>query len=416
MDHRIVRSGKVIALSLVVTLPTLLNLAGLQTARADGETELKERASRLAREVLLIDTHMDTPYELHKEMYDISVRAEKGHFDYVRARQGGLDAVFMAVYTPPEYEEKGGAKAFADEVIDLVEGLARKWPDKFALARSIKEVRGRFGSGRISILLGLENGAPIEGDLRNVKHFCDRGIRYVTLTHSKNNHICDSSFDEGPKWHGLSPFGRQLVTEMNRLGMMIDVSHVSDEAFHQIMELSRAPVVATHSACRHFTPGWHRNMSDEMIRLLAQKGGIMQINFGSMFVNTVVNRQAETLRQEVRRHIEANHLQGPERSRYVEQRWGQEKFGKAHVRDVAANLRQAATLAGIGHLGLGSDYDGVSQVPEGLEDVSCYPNLICELLKAGFSDADIRKIAGENFLEVWAAVDRAGAELRRTLP
>lgn len=408
--------GKVITLPLIVTLPILLNLAGSQAAGADTDAGLRERASRLAREVLLIDTHTDTPHELHKKMYDISVKAEKGHFDYVRARQGGLDGVFMAVYTPPEYEEKGGAKAFADEVIDLVEELARKWPDKFVLARSIEEIRRQFGSGRISILLGLENGSPLEGDLRNVKHFYDRGVRYITLTHSKNNHICDSSFDEGPKWHGLSPFGRQLVAEMNRLGMMIDVSHASDEVFYQIMELSRAPVVATHSACRHFTPGWHRNMSDEMIRLLAEKGGIMQVNFGSMFVNTAVNHQAEVLRQEIRRYVETNELQGQERSRYIEQRWEQEKFDKAHVRDVAANIRHAVTLAGVAHVGLGSDFDGVSQVPEGLEDVSCYPNLICELLEMGYGDADIRKIAGENFLRVWAAVDRAAAELRQTLP
>jgi len=407
---------KVITVPLTVTLPILLHLAGLQTARAETDAELKERANRLAHEVLLIDTHLDTPYELHKKMYDISARAEKGHFDYVRARQGGLDAVFMALYTPPEYEEKGGAKACADETIDLVEGLARKWPEKFVLARSIEEVRRQFGSGRVSILLGMENGSPIEGDLRNVKHYYDRGVRYITLTHSKNNHICDSSFDEGPKWHGLSPFGRQLVAEMNRIGMMIDVSHVSDEAFYQIMDLSRAPVVATHSACRHFTPGWQRNMSDEMIRLLAEKGGVMQVNFGSMFVSTTVNRQAETLRQEVRRHIEANNLQGQERNRYVEQRWGQGEFGKAYVRDVAANIQHVARLAGIEHVGLGSDYDGVSEVPEGLEDVSCYPNLICELLKMGYSDADIRKIAGENFLRVWAAVEKAAAERRQASP
>jgi membrane dipeptidase len=348
-------------------------------------------------------------------MYDISIRAEKGHFDYVRARQGGLDAVFMAVYVPPEYEETGGAKAYADETIDLIERLVRKWPDKFVMARSIAEIRRQFGSGRIPILLGMENGSALEGDLANLQHFYDRGVRYITLTHSENNQICDSSFEDGPKWHGLSPFGRELIPAMNRLGMIIDVSHASDEAFYQVLELSQAPVVATHSSCRRFTPGWQRNMSDEMIRLLARKGGVMQTSFGSMFVNPVVNAQFERLRQEIRRHIKANNLQGPERDRYVEQRWKEAEFPKAFVRDVAENINLAVTLAGVEHVGLGSDFDGVTLVPEGLEDVSCYPNLIYELLKKGYGEQDIRNICGENFLRVWAAVeDQAGRPANRT--
>jgi membrane dipeptidase len=402
--------GKVITLPLTVALPILLNLAGSQKAGTDAE--FKERANQLAQKLLLIDTHLDTPYEVFRKKYDISVRAEKGHFDYVRARQGGLDALFMAIYIPPEYEEKGGAKAYGDETIDLVEGFARKWPDKFTVADSIEQIRQQFGSGRISILLGLENGSALEGEPANLKHFYDRGVRYVTLTHSKNNHICDSSFDDGPKWHGLSPLGRELIPAMNRLGMMIDVSHVSDEAFYQVLELSEAPVVATHSACRYFTPGWQRNMSDEMIRLLARKGGVIQVNFGSMFVNPKVNVEGERLRQEVRQYIKANNLQGEDKDRYVEQQWQKAQFSTAHVSDVAANIDHIAKLVGVEHVGLGSDFDGVSQVPEGLEDVSCYPNLLCELLKKGYSEPDIRKICGENFLRVWAEVQKAATARR----
>jgi membrane dipeptidase len=404
--------GKVATLPLIMTLPALLSLGAAPNTQDKEDARLREQANELAHKLLLIDTHLDTPYELRKEMYDISTRIEKGHFDYVRARQGGLDAVFMAVYTPPELEEKGGAKAYADETIDFIEGLVRKWPDKFVLAKSIAEIRQQFGSGRIAILLGMENGAPLEGNLGNLQHFYDRGIRYITLTHSKNNHICDSSFDEGPRWHGLSPFGRELIPALNRLGMMIDVSHASDDAFYQILELSKAPVVATHSSCRQFTPGWHRNMSDDMIRLLARKGGVIQINFGAMFVNPAVNRQAENLRREVRQYIQANHLQGPERDRYVEQRWQEEKFCRADVSDVAKNIVHVVQLAGVEHVGLGSDFDGVTQIPAGLEDVSCYPNLLCELLKRGRSEPEIREICGENFLRVWAAVERTALDLR----
>jgi len=398
-------------LPFMLALPIFVHLCG-SDAGADADTELRERASRLAQEILLIDTHVDTPYELRKRMQDICGRIEGGHFDYVRARQGGLDAVFMAAYVPPEYEEKGGARAFADETIDMIEGFARKWPDKFVLARSPEEIRAHFGSGRISILMGIENGSALEGDLGNLRRFYDRGVRYITLVHSKNNQICDSSFDDERKWHGLSPFGRELVAEMNRLGMIVDVSHASDEAFYQIMELSKAPVVATHSACRHFTPGMERNMSDEMIRLLAQKGGAIQINFGSIFVDPAASSEFMKLRQEIRQHIEAENLQGEEKDRYVRQRWEQAKFSKTHVCDVAANINFAVKLGGADHVGLGSDFDGVSNLPEGLEDASGYPNLIYELLKTGYGEQDIRRICGESFLRVWARVHETATALQ----
>ena len=403
--------GKATFVQLVIGLPILLNLAGAQSVRAETDVELRKKADRLAHEILLLDTHLDTPFELQRRMQDISGRIEGGHFDYARARQGGLDALFMAVYVAPDYEEKGGAKAYADRTIDMIEGFARQWPDKFALATSVDGIRSTFGSGRVAILLGVENGSALEDDLANVQHFYERGVRYITLTHSKNNHICDSSFDEGPQWHGLSPFGKELIARMNCIGMMIDVSHVSDETFYQVLDLSSAPVVATHSSCRCFTPGWHRNMSDDMIRRLAQKGGVIQVNFGSMFVNPAVNVQFEKLRQEVLAHIQANHLQGEERSRYVEQRWTQAQLGKARVGDVADHIDHIAKLVGVDHVGLGSDFDGVTEVPEGLEDVSAYPNLIYELLKRGYGVPDIRKICGENFLGVWSQIEKsAGAQ------
>ena len=275
---------------------------------ANDEVEMK--ANELAKKIMIIDTHQDVPYRLKKKMEDISKHTEHGDFDYPRARKGGLDAVFMAVYVPADYEEKGGAYAFANEGIDMVEGFAKTWPDKFVLARSVTDVKEQFGGGKISLAMGIENGSAIEGNLANVKYFYDRGIRYITLAHSKCNHICDSSFDEKRKWHGLSPFGVKVVAEMNRLGMIVDVSHVSDETFYQIMELSKAPVVATHSACRCFTPGLERNMDDEMIKLLAKKGGVMQINFGSMFVSGKVSKEFTEQRKLIKEYCEAHHLEG----------------------------------------------------------------------------------------------------------
>lgn len=395
--------GKGTVVGLMIGLPVIVGLCTSQ-ARADSDADLARRANELAHEVLLIDTHLDTPFELQKRMQDISGRIEGGHFDYVRARQGGLDALFMVVYVAPEYEAKGGAKAYADQTIDMVEGFGRQWPEKFGLARSAADVRSQFGGDRVSICLAIENGSALEGDVNNLDHFYSRGVRYVTLTHSKNNQICDSSFDDGPQWHGLSPFGRQVVARMNKLGMIVDVSHASDEAFYQVVEMSKAPVVATHSACRHFTPGWHRNMSDDMIRTLAKKGGLIHVNFGSMFVSEKVNAEFVQTRNDIRRRVEESRLQGSERDRYFRQLWEQASFSKAHVSDVAAHIDHIIRLVGVDSVGLGSDFDGVTEVPEGLGDVSCYPNLIGELLKKGYGVRDIRKICGENFLRVWGEV------------
>lgn len=379
----------------------------------DIELKLKEKAQELAQKYMIIDTHLDVPYRLKKKMEDISVRTAGGDFDYPRARKGGLDVAFMAVYVPAEYEGTGKAYPFADETIDMVEGFARTWPDKFVMARSVADVKKQFGRGGMSLAMGIENGSCLEGNLDNLKHFHDRGISYVTLAHSKANHICDSSFDPERKWNGLSPFGVKVVSEMNRLGMIVDVSHVSDDTFFQIIELSKAPVVATHSSCRHFVPGYERNMSDEMIKLLAKKGGVIQINFGSMFISKRVNQQSAELKKHLNEYIETHNLEGQEKDDYIEKFKREHPLRKVNVLDVAAHIEHVIELVGIDYVGLGSDFDGVGDnLPEGLEDASCYPNLIYELLKKGRSEEDIRKICSDNFLRVWSQVEKIAHELQ----
>jgi membrane dipeptidase len=379
----------------------------------DMKLNLKKKAEELAQKYMIIDTHLDVPYRLKKKMEDISVSTAGGNFDYPRARKGGLDVAFMAVYVPAEYEGTGNAYKFADETIDMIEGFARTWPDKFVLARSVEDVKKQFGRGSISLAMGIENGSCLEGNLSNLKHFCDRGISYVTLAHSKANHICDSSFDPGHKWNGLSPFGVKVVSEMNRLGMIVDVSHVSDDTFYQVIEISKAPVVATHSSCRHFIPGYERNMSDEMIKLLAEKGGVIQINFGSMFISRWANRELAELKKSMDDYIEAHHLEGQEKDDYTEKYKREHRLQRIHVSEVASHIKHVIELVGIDYVGLGSDFDGVGDnLPIGLEDVSCYPNLICELLKKGCSEDDIRKICSENFLRVWTKVEDIARELQ----
>ena len=377
------------------------------------DAQMKKKANELAKELMIIDTHQDVPYRLLKKMEDISRRTEDGDFDYPRARQGGLDVVFMAVYVPAEYEDTGGARAFADMTINKTEDLAKKYPDKFVMVDSVADVKKQFGNNKVSIVLGMENGSPIEGDLDNLKYFYDRGIRYITLAHSKCNHICDSSYDEERKWNGLSPFGVKVVSEMNRLGMLIDVSHVSDKTFYQVMKLSKAPVVATHSSCRHFTPGWERNMDDNMIKLLAEKGGVIQINFGNMFINEKINKTYQNRSKTVSEYIKANDLKGFEKEKYTKEYVKKHPLGDADISDVVANIDHVVKLVGINHVGLGSDFDGVGgQLPVGLKDVSGYPNLIYGLLKKGYTETDIKKICADNFLRVWSEVETTAHRLQ----
>jgi len=380
-------------------------------APAPAETDLDARATALARDALLVDTHVDVPYRLNGQgdaPDDLSQRTARGHFDAVRAREGGLDVPFMSIYVPAQYEGNG-ARAYADALVDLVESFETRWPATFAVARSVHDVPGIVASGRIALPMGMENGAAIEGDLANLRHFRDRGIRYVTLTHSKNNHICDSSYETERTWHGLSPFGHEVVAEMNRLGIMVDVSHVSDEAFDQVLDVSRAPVIASHSSCRAFTPGFERNLDDERIRRLAGSGGVIQINFGSAFLTAEANAWSIALWSDVGRWVEEHGVE-----------WGSpeaEAYRGAYVADhpapvvtldvVADHIDHVVRLVGVDHVGIGSDFDGVDEVPRGLEDVSRYPALISELLRRGYSDEDVRKILGGNLMRVWTAVEAA---------
>lgn len=386
----------------------LLSLsAGTASSQSMTDDQLREKAVRLAREYVMVDGHVDIPYRLHNRYEDISKRTPRGDFDYVRAKEGGLDAPFMSIYVPSN-RENNGAKALADTLIDMVYEFETKWPDKYAVATSVDAVRAQFKKGLISLPMGMENGAPIEGDLANVKYFHDRGIRYITLTHGKDNHICDSSYDTTRTWKGLSPFGRKVVAEMNRVGIMVDVSHISDDAFYQVMELSKAPAIASHSSCRHFTPGFERNMSDDMIKLLAKNGGVIMINYGSSFLSKEYQEKEDKVRPEIRSYMRKNNLSfgDPKLDAFIAEVAKKHDFRNVDISVVADHIDHVVKLVGIDHVGLGSDFDGVGpSLPVGLEDASKMPNLIFLLLKRGYSDEDIKKICGENVLRVWSKVE-----------
>ncbi len=374
------------------------------------------RAAQLAQEFLIIDTHIDVPYRLHESQEDVAVETEDGHFDAVRARIGGLDAAFMSIYIPAKLQEEGGARALADELIDLVESLQTQAPETFAVARSVADVRNLFAADIFALPMGIENGAAIEDDLSALQHFYDRGVRYVTLTHSEPNLICDSSYAEERRWNGLSPFGREVVAEMNRLGIMVDISHVTDDTILQVLELSQAPVIASHSSCRFFTPGFERNIPDDLIKGVAEGGGVVQIAFAPSFLTEAAQKQAEELWPLMRTFMKEHDVAmgSPEFRARLDEYYAENPKAGASVSDVADHIDHVVELVGIDHVGLGSDFDGITETPVGLEDVSAYPNLIAELLRRGYSEEDIRKICGENLLRVWSEVERVATELNQS--
>jgi membrane dipeptidase len=314
----------------------------------------------------------------------------------------------MSIYIPAKHDVEE-ARALADRLIGFVNKIVDDSPDKFAIPYSVADVRRQFETGLISLPMGLENGSPIGNDLEMVRYFHQRGIRYVTLTHSKSNQIADSSYDDDKRWGGLSDFGVEVVSEMNRVGIMVDISHVSDDAFWDVMAVANAPVIASHSSARHFTPGWERNIDDDMIRRVAESRGIVMINFGSAFVAEDANIYARARSDAFDAHVQENELEENEELRsafndlYDRQNG---PFPYATLEQTLDHFDHVVELVGIDHVGIGSDFEGVGDtLPIGLKDVSSYPNLISGFLARGYNDADIRKILGENLLRVWSDVE-----------
>ena len=390
----------------------LLITIAIMIGGCSNDAALKKQAYELAHKFIITDGHIDVPWRLNDGYEDLSIRTETGDFDYIRAKEGGLDAPFMSIYVPSSYQETGGAKEKADSLIELVHRIANDHPDKFEVAFSVADVNRIFGDGKIALPMGMENGAPILDDLSNVQYFYDRGIRYITLTHGKDNLICDSSYDTTKTWGGLSPFGRKVVKEMNRVGIMVDISHVTDEVINQVMDMTDVPVIASHSSCRHFTPGWERNMGDEEIKRLKENGGVIQINYGSSFITQASLEKGEENRERIMAYAKENNLKrGDEVLTAFAKKINAKNPVYADISDVVDHFDRVVALAGIDHVGIGSDYDGVGDsLPYGLKDVASYPNLVFHLLKRGYSEEDIEKICYKNVWRVWSAVEQAAAQ------
>jgi len=368
--------------------------------------KMKDQAQKLSKEIIIADGHIDLPYRLHKEglinekNINLSVKSS-GDFDIPKAKSGGLDSPFMSIYIPSDKSEKE-AFNLANLLIELVKNIIESNED-FEHASSPQDVIDNFKNQKISLPMGIENGSAIGKEIKNLKVFFDKGIRYITLTHAKNNQICDSSYDKERKWGGLSEFGKKLIYEMNNIGMMIDVSHVSDDAFFDIMKITSKPVIASHSSPRSLTPGFERNVSDEMIKLISENNGVILVNFGSSFVNNNSNKLYNEIDTEVENWRLKNKYE-ISNSKVLEYRelLIKDKNPFADIDDVLDAIDHINNLVGDNHIGFGSDFDGLgNSLPRGLKNASDYPNLIEGLLKRGYSKESIEKICYKNFFRVW---------------
>lgn len=363
-------------------------------------------ADEIAQQTIIIDGHIDVPYRVKEQWVDVTKATDGGDFDYPRAVKGGLNAPFMSIYVPASLDDSPQSTQLAHELIDSVEAIVARAPDKFAIATSVDDVIKQFKSGLISLPMGMENGSPIQGDLRNLHLFYERGIRYITLAHSQSNHISDSSYDLRRQWKGLSPFGKTLIQEMNDIGIMVDISHVSDAAFYQALEVTKVPVIASHSSLRKFTPGFERNMDDDMLKALAQNKGVIMINFGSGFVSPVARQWRDKLGKERDALIEKWGADSEQVAAFNADYRQQNPYPFSNLDMVLDHIDHVVETIGIDYVGIGSDYDGVGDsLPEGLKDVSTFPNLIAGLQSRGYSESDIEKILSGNVIRVWRAVE-----------
>jgi membrane dipeptidase len=386
---------------------TLLSLCIAGALHAAPATDA---AKKLAQDAIIVDTHIDAPENLESKWNDLGISVPEREFDYPRAREGGLDVAWMSIYTSHEEDEAGKAWQIANSQIDHVEALVQRHPDKFALLRSPQDVDKLRAGGKVLLPLGMENGAPIGDDLGKLKFFFDRGVRYITLAHGGNNRIADSSYQDTGKWGGLSPFGEQVVKEMNRLGIIVDISHVSDDTVRDVLRITDVPVIASHSGLRHFTPEFNRNMPDDIAKAVAKKGGVIQLAFGTAFLDR--KQSAETMeRRRAVAQMEKDGKSQAEIEAYAKAFGASHPAPVMHTDAVLDQIDYAVKLVGIDHVGIGSDFDGVDgELPVELKSVADYPNLVEGLQKRGYKDADIRKILGGNLLRVWGEIEKAAAK------
>jgi membrane dipeptidase len=362
-----------------------------------------------------VDTHADTPSEYRDHPFDLGVWNKTGHFDYPRMKAGGLDAEFFAAYVPAKYADRGAA-AYCMSIMETIHEMVDRYPSFVRFAASTGDIRSSVRSGKRAILIGIEGGHAIEDSLDLLRAFYRFGARYMTLTHTNSNNWADSSGDEG-KHNGLTPFGRQVITEMNRLGMLVDISHVADSTFWNVMETTRAPVIASHSSARALA-GHKRNMTDDMLRAMARNHGVVMVNFYPVFLSDEVAEASKVRDAKLASRIAE--LKSKDLGEGEIYRKGLQELMDANPLPgvsytvIADHIDHIVKVAGIDSVGIGSDFDGIPATPTGMEDISKLPALRKELERRRYSAADINKIMGENFMRVFAEAERVAKEMQAT--
>lgn len=390
------RGGSARAGSLRRIFSVMLAAAGLGLVASTADAQeakstdpVMERVLKILDETPLIDGHNDLPWAIRRfkesphdvAAYDLRSRTP-GHTDLERLRQGRVGAQFWSVYIPSRAVEEGAARVQLEQ-FDIARQIIARYPDHFEMAYSASDIERIFGAGKIASLLGMEGGHAIENSLGALRAFYDLGARYLTLTHSKNIDWADAGTDSA-QHNGLTEFGKEVVREMNRLGMMVDLSHVAPSTMHDALDVSEAPVIFSHSSARAITDH-PRNVPDDVLKRMPKNGGIVMVTFVPAFIS-----------EAVRTHERGS---GP--------------TPRSTLEDAVRHIEHIRKVAGIDHVGIGGDYDGISTTPDGLEDASTYPALFAELARRGWSDDDLRKLAGENMLRVMREVESVARRLQR---
>jgi membrane dipeptidase len=405
------RAGVLVAVGIAVTIAVV---------RADDSVPVvSARAKAVHESAILIDGHNDLPWIVRSkaafnfDKHEIAKRLDRDHTDIPRLRAGGVKGQFWSVYVPADLAKKGGAGRATMEQIDLVYRMIARYPDAFEMAYSADDIERIARSGKIASLIGIEGGHAIENSLGSLRMFHRLGARYMTLTHSDNLDWADSATDE-PKLGGLSRFGEEVVREMNRLGMLVDISHISADTMRHVLRVAEAPVIASHSSAFAIAPH-PRNVPDDVLRLVAKNGGVIMVNFFSGFVDPDAARLLKE-NSEVYRELREKSRTDAEFQKALDDWRKAHKLPRGTIGQVLDHIDHIAKVAGVDHVGIGSDFDGITSSPVGLEDVSSYPRITQGLLDRGYSDADVRKILGGNVLRALRRADEAARRLERERP
>ncbi len=396
-----------------LTLLCLLNaqsLAQTTTApNASRDEKLYQRALKIHRSAIVVDGHNDITSFMNDVDYDLGTSSVgKYHTDIARMKQGGVTGEFFSIYVDNEFVTKGQATRRAMDLIDVVYRAVERHPNDLMIATSVADIRRAKRQNKIAALVGIENGAAIDNSLKALRDFYRLGVRYMTLTHNFNNDWADSGREE-PKHNGLTDFGKEVVREMNRIGMLVDVSHVSDKTMSDVLDITKAPVIASHSSARALA-NHPRNIPDDLLRRIAKNGGVVMVNFYPAFIDQKVYDASNTRAEKLKPQYDAIREQYKDNPPRIEEEINKldaaNPLPETPLSVLIDHFDHIAKVAGVDHVGIGSDFDGVPVLPEGMKDIAQLPNITYELLKRGYSERDVKKILGENFLRAFAEAER----------